>query len=49
MLKKLIFFAITSGLAAKLLKAYLVKKSAAAAPAAAMPRTTTPRYSRRTD
>ena len=49
MFKKLIVFAITSGLAAKVFKAYMAKKSAPAATAAPMPRTTAPRYPRRTD
>ena len=51
MFKKLIVFAITSGLAAKVFKAYMAKKSSptATATAAPMPRTTAPRYPRRTD
>ena len=49
MFKKLIVFAITSGLAAKVFKAYMAKKSAPTATAAPMPRTTAPRYPRRTD
>lgn len=51
MFKKLIVFAITSGLAAKLVKSYLAKQQtrpdAFAAPAST--RTTAPRYTRRAD
>jgi hypothetical protein len=49
MFKKLIVFAITSGLAAKMFKAYKAKKSASTATAVPMARTTAPRYTRRTD
>lgn len=49
MFKKLIVFAITSGLAAKMFKAYMAKKPAQSAPAAPMARHTPPRYPRRTD
>ena len=49
MFKKLIVFAITSGLAAKMFKAYRAKKSVPTATTAPMPRTTAPRYTRRTD
>ena len=49
MFKKLIVFAITSGLAAKMFKTYMAKKSGPAAKAVPMPRTTAPRYPRRTD
>ena len=48
MLKKLIVFAITSGLAAKLVRSYLDKQKASSAPAANTG-TTPQRYSRRAD
>lgn len=49
MFRKLIVFAITSGLAAKMFKAYRAKKSGPTTAATPMPRTTAPRYPRRTD
>ena len=51
MFKKLIVFALTSGLAAKLVKSYLAKQQAKSAPAArpTAARATAPRYTRRTD
>ena len=48
MLKKLIVFAITSGLAAKLVRSYLDKQKASTGPAA-NPSATPQRYSRRAD
>jgi len=51
MIRKLIFFAITSGLAAKLVKSYMAKQKGqlgtSAVPVAARP--TAPRYTRRAD
>lgn len=49
MFKKLIVFAITSGLAAKMFKAYMAKKHPQPAPAAPMARNTPARYTRRAD
>ena len=49
MFKKLIVFAITSGLAAKMFKAYQAKKQGQFKPVAPMARNTAPRYPRRTD
>lgn len=49
MFKKLIVFAITSGLAAKAFRAYQAKKQSKPVATAPMPRTTAPRYTRRTD
>jgi hypothetical protein len=49
MFKKLIVFAITSGLAAKMFRAYQAKKQSQFKPTANVARNTAPRYPRRTD
>jgi hypothetical protein len=49
MFKKLIVFAITSGLATKLFKAYQAKKLSQPTTAAPAARNKAPRYPRRTD